>query len=87
MTTLELDAYRANVAREVLNIDSFALLDKIKRLIKRESVKCDTVATDNYTPLSHDELVGEFKDSLEELKLNLDRKVEFRPIEELINEL
>lgn len=87
MTAIELDAYRANVARDVLNISSISLLEKIKKLIKREEKESNVMTTDNYIPLTHEELVSEFKESLDELKLNLEGKMEFRPIEELINEL
>lgn len=36
MTALELEAYRAELAREILSTDSWDLLDKIKKLIKKE---------------------------------------------------
>lgn len=87
MTAIELDAYRANVARDVLNISSISLLEKIKKLIKSEEKKRATAAVDDCEPLTHEELVSEFKESLEELKLNMDGKLEFRPAEELLAEL
>lgn len=87
MTATELDAYRANVARDVLNISSISLLEKIKKLIKSEEKKRATAAVDDSGPLTHEELVSEFNESLEELKLNMDGKLEFRPAEELLAEL
>ena len=35
MTTIELEAYKAEVAREVLNTDSRAVLEKVQKLLSR----------------------------------------------------
>ena len=37
MTTMELEAYKAELAREILISDSRQLLDKVKKLLRKES--------------------------------------------------
>lgn len=37
MTTMELEAYKAELAREILMSDSQQLLDKVKKLLRKES--------------------------------------------------
>lgn len=37
MTTMELEAYKAELAREILMSDSRQLLDKVKKLLRKES--------------------------------------------------
>lgn len=37
MTTMELEAYKAELAREILMSDSRELLDKVKRLLRKEA--------------------------------------------------
>lgn len=88
MTAIELDAYRADVARDILTISSRPLLDKIKKLINREQKeKATAVAEEEYTPRTHDELVADFKEALNEVKLSLEGKLELRPAEELLSEI
>lgn len=84
MTAMELDAYRADVAREVLNISSFSLLDKIKKLIRKEE---KAKATDEFVPRTHDELVADFKEALNEAKLNMEGKLVLPSWEEVLDEL
>lgn len=37
MTTMELEAYKAELAREILMSDSRQLLDKVKKLLRKEA--------------------------------------------------
>ena len=43
MTNLELEALRATLAREVLNIESLDILKKIQKMVKREVKKVQKV--------------------------------------------
>lgn len=52
MTTIELEAYKAEVAREVLNTDSRAVLEKVQKLLSRERKK----ATEDLTPYTMEEI-------------------------------
>lgn len=88
MTAVELDAYRADVARDILTISSRPLLDKIKKLIlKEQKAEAKAAAEEEYTPRTHDELVADFKEALNEVKLSLEGKLELRQAEELLNEI
>lgn len=83
---MELDAYRADVARDILTISSRQLLDKIKKLIVKEQ-QSEAKAADEYVPRTHDELVADFKEALEEVKQHMEGKLEFRPAEDLFDEI
>lgn len=52
MTTIELEAYKAELAREILDTDSRAILDKVKKLLTRERKK----TSENLTPYTMEEI-------------------------------
>lgn len=51
MTTMELEAYKAELAREILMSDSRQLLDKVKKLLRKEAK-----AREQLTPYTLEEL-------------------------------
>lgn len=69
--------------------DDEVSMKKILRYVKGVVAKKEArnEAADSYVPLTHDELVMEFKGALDDLKQSLDGKVKYRPVEELIDEL
>lgn len=88
MTTMQLDSLRNEVALAVLQTESVSLLDKIKRLISREEKKNHEAEVEPEEPLmTKEEILCDFDRACKELKLNLDGKLEFRPVEEVLNEL
>ena len=66
MTTMELEARKASLAREVLNIDNIDLVQKLERLFKREAKKEEEISSDSY--FNNPENVSEILESLEQAK-------------------
>ena len=64
MTTIELEAYKAEVAREVLNTDSRAVLEKVQKLLSRERKK----ATEDLTPYTMEEINARIERSRANIK-------------------
>lgn len=87
MTAMELDACRAELARTILTTEDYDLLDKIKRLVKRESKKRYAVAEDSDEGMAKEEIMAEMEEAFTMAKLAREGKVKGRPVEELLNEL
>lgn len=87
MTAMELDACRAELARTILTTEDYDLLDKIKRLVKRESKKRYAVAEDSDEGMAKEEIMADFADACHELKLRKEGKITFKTLGEAINEL
>lgn len=85
MTTLELEAYKAELAREILTTDSRAVLDAVKRLLKRMNKQ--TLQTDDPDTISKEEILAGIDAGLKEVKLAMEGKVKAKSLQELINEL
>lgn len=68
MTTMEFDAYRAELAREILNTDSRELLDAVRRTIKR--ITKNKVKEEELPPYSLEEMKGWIKESLNDISSN-----------------
>lgn len=67
MTTMELEARKASLAREVLNIDNLDFVKKLERLFKREVKKQEEeISSDPY--FKNPENVADILESLEEVK-------------------
>lgn len=88
MNVMELDAFRAELARTILTTEDYDLLNKIKQLIglqgrKEHSAKEECGDAD----MTKEEILEELKDAFRTAKLARERKAKGRPIEELIHEL
>ena len=66
MTTMELDARKAQLAREILNVDSMEVLNKLQKAFNRVKAK---VASDNETEyISKEEILAVIDAGLKDLK-------------------
>ena len=66
MTTMELDARKAQFAREILNVDSMEVLNKLQKAFNRVKAK---VASDNETEyISKEEILAGIDAGLKDLK-------------------
>lgn len=66
MTTMELDARKAQLAREILNVDSMEVLNKLQKAFNRVKAK---VASDNETEyISKEEILACIDAGLKDLK-------------------
>lgn len=92
MSTMTLEAMQNELMREILNIDDLHLLEKIKKMIHRNDQKAESatpnVVSEDAAPyMSKAEILEGLAEACKELKQNLEGKLEFKPAEELLNEL
>ena len=87
---MELEAYKAELAREILMSNSRQLLDKVKMVLHGESsVNINTVKEDcvPYTPRTKSEALDDLKEACEEARLIREGKAKGISAEDLLNEL
>ncbi|MBQ8867444.1 MAG: hypothetical protein IJ013_06970 [Bacteroidaceae bacterium] len=98
---MELSAMRGELARQILNIDSWEVLDKMQRYLNRigrqsagmkpyavEEDEALMVAAEDEVPYrTKAEILAGVEQAFECAKLAREGKVKGRPIEELLNEL
>ena len=83
MTTMELNAIRGELARDILNIESIELLQKIQRYIKR-AVKVEQEETEY---IEKEEILNSIREGLKEIKEARCTGRKLMTAEELLNEL
>ena len=83
MTTMELNAMRGELAREILNIESIELLQKVQRYIKR------TVKVEKEEPeyIEKEEVLNSIREGLREIKEAQRTGRKLMDAEDLLNEL
>ena len=83
MTTMELNAMRVELARDILNIESVELLQKIQRYIKR-AVKVEQEETEY---IEKEEILNSIREGLKEIKERRRTGRQGMTLQELIDEL
>lgn len=83
MTTMELNALRGELARDILNIESMELLSKIQRYIKR-TLK---VEQEEVEYIEKEEILNSIREGLKEIKEARRTGRKLMTAEELLNEL
>lgn len=80
---MELDARKARLAREILNIDSMELLDKLQKAFNRVKTKATAMVNEEETEyISKEEILAGIDAGLKDVIAG-----RTRPLEELIKEL
>lgn len=87
MTTMELDAMRAELARTILTTEDRDLLEKIKRFIKRQAKKRDAKDETLEDKMTKEEILSDFTAACRELRMKHEGKIKLKTLEEAINEL
>ena len=83
MTTMELNAMRGELAREILNIESMELLQKVQRYIKR-AMKTEKEEVEY---IEKEEILNSIREGLLEIKEARRTGRKLMTAEELLNEL
>ena len=83
MTTMELNAMRGELAREILNIESMELLQKVQRYIKRAMKK----EIEEVEYIEKEEILNSIREGLKEIKEARRTGRKLMTAEELLNEL
>ena len=83
MTTMELNEMRGELAREILNIESIELLQKVQRYIKR-AMKTEKEEVEY---IEKEEILNSIREGLREIKEARRTGRKLMTAEELLNEL
>ena len=83
MTTMELNAMRGELAREILNIESMELLQKVQRYLKR-AMKTEK---EEMEYIEKEEILNSIREGLREIKEAQRTGRKLMTAEELLNEL
>ena len=81
MTSMELEAYKAELAREILTTDSRQVLDEVKRLLIKKTKKKEEET------ISKEEILAGIDAGLKEVKLSQEGKLKMKTAKELLDEL
>lgn len=98
MTALSLETLQNELIRDVLRIDDMNVLKKVRNLLRREERKAaadyaaqpsasEVVSEEAEPYMTKEEILANFDQACKELKLNLEGKLEFKTLEEALNEL
>ena len=83
MTTMELNAMRGELAREILNIENIELLKKVQRYLKR-AMKTEKEEVEY---IEKEEILNSIREGLREIKEAQRTGRKLMSAEELLNEL
>ena len=83
MTTMELNAMRGELAREILNIESVELLQKVQRYLKR-AMKTEKEEVEY---IEKEEILNSIREGLREIKERRRTGRQGMTLQELIDEL
>ena len=83
MTTMELNAMRGELAREILNIENIELLKKVQRYLKR-AMKTEKEEVEY---IEKEEILNSIREGLREIKEAKRTGRKLMTVEELLNEL
>ena len=89
---MTLESMQNEVIREILNIDNLHVLEKVKKMLRREGQKAESTAPtvvkeDSEPYMTKAEILEGLAEAFKTAKLAREGKVQGRPIEELLNEL
>ena len=80
MTTIELEAYKAELAREILTTDNWHVLDEVKRVLGK-------IRKQSQAEEAKSKLKSELREALQEVKDAEKNKVSMSTMEDLYAEL
>ena len=87
MTTMDLEACRAELARAILETEDWNLLDKVRRIVLPKSKKRAKEAEEEEPVMSDEEVREGLKEAFRCAKLIREGKLKGRPAREVLNEL
>ena len=88
---MSLEAVQTELIREILNVSDVLVLEKIKRMLRREERKAEQgtmcIEEEEVPYMTKAEILANFDQACKELKLNLEGKLEFKTLEEALDEI
>jgi len=87
MSTMSLEAEKNALIRQILDVDDIAILKKIRSMLNHEEEQVRVVAEEATPYRIKTEILESLDEACKELKLNLEGKLDFKPAEDLLDEL
>ena len=87
MSTMLLEAEKNALIRQILDVDDIAILKKIRSMLNHEEEQVRAVAEEATPYRTKTEILESLDEACKELKLNLEGKLDFKPAEDLLDEL
>lgn len=90
MSTMALEAEKNELIRQILDVDDIAILKKIKSILNSEEKNVNIVAEEAvpyHRTKTKAEVLEDLDAACKELKLNLEGKLEFKSLEDALNEI
>ena len=87
MSTMSLEAEKNALIRQILDVDDIAILKKIRSMLNHEEEQVRVVAEEATPYRTKTEILESLDEACKELKLNLEGKLDFKPAEDLLDEL
>lgn len=87
MSTITLEAEKNDLIRRILDVDDITILRKVKLMLSSEGRKTNFVAEEAVPYQTKAEILANLDEACKELKLNLEGKLEFKSLEDALDEL
>lgn len=87
MSTITLEAEKNDLIRRILDVDDITILRKVKLMLSGEGRKTNFVAEEAVPYQTKAEILANLDEACKELKLNLEGKLEFKSLEDALDEL
>ena len=83
MSAMSLEAEKNELIRRILDVDDVAILRRVKSMLSCEEEQTNVVAEDQ----TKAEILASLDQACKELKLNLEGKLEFKSLDDALNEI
>jgi len=84
MSAMSLEAEKNELIRRILDVDDVAILRRVKSMLSCEEEQTNVVAAPYQTKA---EILASLDQACKELKLNLEGKLEFKSLDDALNEI
>lgn len=91
MSAMSLEAEKNDLIRRILDVDDIAILKKMKSMLMNSEMEevntCMMVADEPVPYQTKAEILANLDEACKELKLNLEGKLEFKSLDDALDEL
>lgn len=87
MSTMTLEAEKNELIRRILDVDDITILRKVKSMLNSENYNMNVVAEEAIPYRTKAEVLANLDEACKELKLNLEGKLEFKSLEDALDEI
>ena len=87
MSAMSLDAEKNELIRRILDVDDVAILRRVKSMLSCEEEQTNVVAEEAAPYQTKAEILASLDQACKELKLNLEGKLEFKSLDDALNEI